>query len=160
MDIALFIVAGLLILTGIAGCFLPVIPGPPIGYIGLLLVEFTSTGPFSAQLLIAYALLVVLVSVLDYFVPIWGAKYSGGSKYGTWGSTIGLVVGLFLGPLGIIAGPFVGAVIGEMVSGKDIKSSLKAGWGTFLGFMAGIILKLAVTIAMAYHIIIAAIETF
>lgn len=160
MDTALFIIAGVLLLTGILGCLLPVLPGPPIAYFTLVLVEFTSLEPYSWGLLLTYAFLVILVTALDYFVPIWGAKYSGGSKWGTWGSTIGLIVGLFLGPIGMIFGPFVGAVAGELANGKEFKQALRAGWGTFLGFMTGIVLKLAVTFAIAYHYVTAVIQVF
>lgn len=158
MDIFLFILSGILTVVGIAGCFLPVIPGPPISYAALIAAAFTSLSPFSADLMITYAILVILVSALDYLVPIWGARYTGGSKYGVWGSTIGLIVGLFFGPVGIIFGPFIGAVAGELLSGKNLKRSLKAGWGTFIGFMAGIIIKLVLCLAMAYHLIAAFID--
>ena len=91
---------------------------------------------------------------MDYIVPVWGTKKFGGSKAGMWGAAIGLVLGLiFFPPLGIIIGPFAGAVIGEAITGKDAASSFKAGLGSLLGLMIGIGLKLAASIAMTYYFI-------
>ncbi len=91
---------------------------------------------------------------MDYIVPVWGTKKFGGSKAGMWGAAIGLVLGLiFFPPLGIIIGPFAGAVIGEAITGKDAANSFKAGLGSLLGLMIGIGLKLAASIAMTYYFI-------
>ena len=87
---------------------------------------------------------VVLVTILDYVVPIMGTKRYGGSKRGVWGATIGVVVGLFFGPPGIIIGPFLGAYIGEITTGKKEREALRAAWGSFMGFLLGIGLKLMV----------------
>ena len=87
---------------------------------------------------------VILVTILDYVVPIMGTKRYGGSKRGVWGATIGVVVGLFFGPLGIIIGPFLGAYIGEITTGKKDREALRAAWGSFMGFLLGVGLKLMV----------------
>jgi uncharacterized protein YqgC (DUF456 family) len=84
----------------------------------------------------------LLVSVLDYVIPAWGTKQFGGTKYGVWGSTLGVFVGLFFGAAGVILGPLVGAVIGEMMGGKAVEQAIKAGWGSFIGILFGTILKL------------------
>ncbi len=156
MDIFLVILGILLLLTGIAGSILPVIPGPPIGFVGMLLLRFTKYVETEhldtyTNLLWIFAAVTIVVSVLDYFVPIWGTKKFGGSKAGTWGAAVGVVIGLFFGPVGLILGPFLGAFIGEMMSGKDQKSSLKAGFGSLIGFIFGVALKLSVTVLMCFY---------
>lgn len=153
MDTFLLILSGLLILFGIIGCFLPIIPGPPLAYIGLLISELSERVDFANNLLVTLAILTIIVTALDYLVPIWGAKFSGGSKWGIWGSTLGLIIGLFFSIPGMILGPFIGAVVGELIDGKDLKRALIAGWGTFLGFVAGIIIKLILSIAIAYQFV-------
>jgi len=94
-------------------------------------------------------LFALIVQILDYIVPAWGTKKFGGSKYGTWGSIIGLIAGLFflpaLGPFGIITilgGPFLGALIGEKIAGRDSNTATRAAFGSFIGFLAGTFMKL------------------
>ena len=142
MDIALLIIAGLCMLVGIIGCIIPGLPGTPIAYVGLLIAQVTERVDFSWQLLLVWGIVTVVVSVLDYVVPAWGTKQFGGTKWGVWGSTIGVFVGLFFGALGVILGPLVGAVLGELLGGKATSDALKAGWGSFIGLLFGTILKL------------------
>jgi len=98
LDYILLILAIILLLLGIIGCLAPVLPGPPLSYLGLFLLHITKFADFSNTLLITLAAIVVVVSILDYVVPVWGTKKFGGSKYGTRGATVGLIIGLFLGP--------------------------------------------------------------
>ena len=142
MDIFLLILAFLCMLIGIIGCVIPGLPGVPIAYLGLWLAQATARIDFSWQLLLIWGGVTVVVSVLDYVVPAWGTKRFGGTKWGVWGSTIGVFVGLFFGAVGVVLGPLLGAVIGELLSGKDLQIALKAGWGSFLGLLFGTILKL------------------
>ena len=142
MDIALLIIAGLCMLVGIIGCIIPGLPGTPIAYVGLLIAQVTERVDFSWQLLLVWGIVTVVVSALDYVVPAWGTKQFGGTKWGVWGSTIGVFVGLFFGALGVILGPLVGAVLGELLGGKATSDALKAGWGSFIGLLFGTILKL------------------
>jgi hypothetical protein len=162
MDILLITGALALLLLGIIGCVLPVLPGPPIGFLGILLASFSSLMDFSTEALLIYAFLAILVTVLDYIVPVWGTKKMGGSKYGTWGSTIGLilavivlpVLGITIGPFGlfgIILGPFLGAFVGELISGKKSEEAGRAALGAFLGFVTGVLMKLMVS---GFYIII------
>ena len=100
---------------GIIGCLVPALPGPPISFLGLLFLHLSKFGQFTTPTLIILGSIAVVVTVLDYIVPLWGTKKFGGSKYGTKGATVGLIVGFFLGPLGIIMGPLIGAFVGEMI---------------------------------------------
>ncbi|WP_304252739.1 DUF456 domain-containing protein [Parabacteroides gordonii] len=144
MDIFLIIVGAVCLLVGFAGCFLPVLPGPPLSYLGLLLLHFTDKVQFSATQLVVWGLLVVVVQILDYVTPVLGTKYGGGSKWGNWGCVLGTVVGIFLfPPWGILFGPFAGAVIGELLGGKKSFDAFKAGIGAFIGFLLSVVAKMS-----------------
>lgn len=154
MDIVLLVLGIIIMVIGILGCILPIIPGPPLSFVGILLLHFTKFADFTTNFLVFFAVLAVAVTILDYFVPIWGTRRFGGSKYGSWGATIGVVLGLFLfPPIGIILLPFVGAVIGESIKGSDFTSSLRAGAGSFLGFLLGTGIKLITSLIMAYYFV-------
>ena len=142
MDIALLVIAFILMLIGIIGCIVPGLPGTPIAYAGLWIAQITERVDFSWQFLLIWGIVTVIISALDYIVPAWGTKRYGGTKWGVWGSTIGVFVGLFAGPWGVILGPLVGAVIGELLGGKAAQEALRAGWGSFIGILFGTILKL------------------
>jgi uncharacterized protein YqgC (DUF456 family) len=152
MDLLLIIPGVILILIGLVGCIIPIIPGPPISYAGLILLHLTSSVQFEQKFLLIWAGLVLGVTALDFMTPIWGTKKFGGTKRGTWGATIGLVLGLFFfPPLGIIIGPFVGAVVGELTHSEDMNKAIKSGLGSLLGFLIGTGLKFAVSGFITYH---------
>lgn len=153
MDWLWIILGVVLVLVGIAGSILPLLPGPPIAYIGLLLQQLKTDPPFTTKFLIVWAGIVIITLVLDYLVPIWGTKKFGGSKYGIWGCTIGFVAAFWMGPLGIIIGPLAGAFIGEMLAGKNTRQSFRAAMGSFVGFLLGSFLKLVVCFFMLYYVI-------
>ena len=153
MEIILIITAFTCIVVGIIGSVLPVLPGVPLSYAGILLLHFTEKVQFSIPFLILWLVLVILVQLLDYYVPIWGTRKFGGSKRGVWGCAIGMVVGLFFGPWGIVLGPFVGAIIGELSGGKQTQVAIKAGFGSFMGFLLGIVSKLVVGGFLLYYAI-------
>ncbi|MDD3280785.1 MAG: DUF456 domain-containing protein [Bacteroidales bacterium] len=143
MDIILIIIGTVLLITGLIGSVIPVLPGPPIAYGALLLLQFTEKQPFSVFFLVLMGVVVAIITVLDYIIPAIGTKKFGGSKYGTWGCMIGTIIGLFVfPPLGIIIMPFVGAFIGEILNNKNFETALKAAFGSFLGFLSGTFLKL------------------
>lgn len=143
MDYVLISLGVIFILSGILGCVLPIVPGPPLSYVGLLLLHFTERFQFSTKFLIIWAVITAVVYALDLFIPAWGTKKFGGSKRGIWGSIIGLLIGMFLfPPFGLIIGAFLGAVIGELSGGKDSGDALKSGFGSFMGFIAGTLIKL------------------
>ena len=153
MDIALLVIAFVFILIGFIGCIVPGLPGTPIAYAGLWIAQATDRVDFSWQFLLIWGIVVVVISVLDYLVPAWGTKHYGGTKWGVWGSTIGVFVGLFFGAIGVILGPLVGAIIGELLAGKELQAALKAGWGSFVGIFFGTILKLIACGLMTVYLI-------
>lgn len=154
MDLFLIIIAGLLLVTGFLGSILPILPGIPLSYAGILLLHFTDKYQFSSEFLILWAVIVVAIQVLDYYIPVWGTKKFGGSKSGIRGSVIGLLFGMFLGPFGIVLGPFVGALVGELLAQKATPDALKAAFGAFLGFVIGTVSKLIVAGMLIYYYII------
>lgn len=164
MDIFLIILGAICLLLGLIGCVAPVLLGVPLSYLGLLLLHWTDRVQFSWQFLVIWGVIVVVIQVLDYIIPAWGTKRFGGSKYGVWGSTIGLLVGLFMGPWGIVIGPFLGAVLGELLyfnrypqvtanggeqslntnqqdNNTNLNRAIRAGFGSFIGLLTGTVLK-------------------
>jgi hypothetical protein len=152
-DYILLIIGILLMVLGIIGCLVPVLPGPPFSFIGLILLHLSRFGQFSNTTLIILGVIAVVITILDYIVPVWGTRKFGGSKYGTRGATVGLIIGLFLGPLGMILGPLFGAFVGEMIFKDDINYAIKAGFGSLLGFLTGIGLKLAASLIMTFYFV-------
>ncbi len=152
-DYVLLILGIILILLGIIGCLAPVLPGPPISYLGLIMLHVSRFGQFSTNVLIALAAVAIVVTILDYIVPIWGTRKFGGSKYGIRGATVGLIIGLFLGPVGIILGPLIGAIVGELIFKDDMNYAIKAGFGSLLGFLTGIGLKLAASFIITFYFV-------
>ena len=173
MDIVLIVLGAICLLLGLIGCVVPVLPGVPLSYVGLLLLHWTERVQFSWQFLVIWAVITIVIQVLDFVIPAWGTKKFGGSKWGAWGTTIGLLVGLFMGPLGIVAGPFVGAVVGELlyfnrhpqnnatpssttptIPQSNFNRALRAGFGSFLGFLTGTLLKcICCGVMIAYFVI-------
>lgn len=151
MDILLIVIAGVFVFTGFLGSVLPVLPGPPLSYLGLIILHLSNVVQFSTTFLVVWAAIVIAIQLLDAFIPVWGTKRFGGSKRGVWGSTIGLIVGMFLGPVGIVAGPFLGALLGELSARKNTEDALKAAFGAFLGFVVGTVSKLVIAGFMIYY---------
>jgi len=151
LDIVLVILGICLILGGLVGCVLPFIPGPPLSYAALLLLQVTRFGNFSATFLIVTAVVTVVVTVVDYVLPVWGTKKWGGSRMGIVGSVVGLLIGLFFLPLGILVGPFAGAVIGELIAGRKPNEAFRAGLGSFVGFLFGTAIKLTVSLVFTFY---------
>ena len=149
MDILLTVIGLFFMLVGILGSFLPVLPGPPLSWLGLLLLYLTSAVETNWTFLTITLLIALLVVVLDYAIPVWGTKKFGGSKKGMIGTTVGLLVAIFfpfLGFIGIIVWPFVGAIVGEMLNKSETDKAIKAAFGSFLGFLTGTFIKFLVAI--------------
>ena len=143
MDILLIVLGAVCMLLGLLGCVLPALPGPPVSYVGLLLLHCTDRIQFSLAEMLVLLLLVIVAQVLDYFIPILGSKYSGGTRWGSWGAFVGSVLGLFFLPAGLFLGPFLGAVAGELLGAADLARALKSGIGALAGFLLGTVLKLS-----------------
>jgi uncharacterized protein len=149
-----WIILGIVLaIVAIFGSILPLLPGPPIAYIGLLLQQLRADKPFSTTFLVIWGVIVAVSLVLDYLIPIWGTKKFGGTRYGVWGCTLGFIAAFWLGPLGIIIGPLLGAFIGEMIAQNNSTIALRAALGSFIGFLAGSFLKLVLCFLMLYYII-------
>jgi uncharacterized protein len=147
MELFLVLVALLLMILGIIGSFLPVLPGPLTSWAGLLVLHFTEGVELSQTFLISTLLVAIFIYILDYIIPALGTKRFGGSRAGMIGTTLGLLVGILSPiPFSIIIGPFVGALIGEMIHRNDFDKALKAAFGSFLGFIASTFLKFIVAI--------------
>ena len=144
MDILLIVFAFLLLVAGIAGCILPMLPGVPLAYAGMLLLHLTDKIHFTTNQLIIWLIVVIVLQVVDYITPLLGSKYSGGTSFGNRGCMAGTLLGLFFMPWGVIVGPFIGAVAGEMIGGQDLPHAIRAGIGTLLGFLFGTLLKVIV----------------
>lgn len=162
MDIVWAILACLLAVLGIVGAIAPVLPGPLIGYGGVLCVAAASFSEVSAGVLWGGAAVTLFVTLADYFLPGWMAKRFGGSRSGALGATVGAIAGFFLfPPVGILLGPFVGAVLGELLhDSRDVAHALQVGVGSFLAFIVGTGLKLILTIAFAVLIVQQLISAF
>jgi uncharacterized protein YqgC (DUF456 family) len=150
MEMIWTILGLLLILAGLLGSFLPVLPGPPISFIGLLLLHFFGGHALSAALLYTYGSSAVILLILDYYLPVWTTKKFGGSKAGQWGATLGVLLGLFAGPWGIVLGPLIGAYTGELIAGRNNQEAWRSAKGAFLGFLLGTGLKIMLVGAMLW----------
>ena len=161
MDILISIIAILAGIIGIAGSILPGLPGPPVSWVGMLLLYLWGTGSealdasMSGRTLLVWGIVVAVVSVIDYFVPMYFTKVTGGSRYAERGALAGLIIGVFLTPLGMILGSFVGAFLSELYYNRQGSAqALKAAFGSFLGFITGTGLKTIVSLIMMWKIII------
>jgi uncharacterized protein YqgC (DUF456 family) len=153
MDVLWLILGVILMLVGLAGCILPFLPGPPLCYAALLIQQLQSSPPYEAKFLITWAIITVVITGLDYVIPLYGTKKFGGTKYGMWGCVIGLIGGLWLGPLGIIIGPFIGAFVGELIGNANSNQAFRAALGSFVGFLLGTLLKLVACFVMGWYFV-------
>ena len=161
METFLAILAIVLGITGIVGSIVPGLPGPPLSWAGLLLLYLWGGGtdgggePMSLTFLLVWLGVTAVITVIDYIVPAYFTKLTGGSKAGGWGSVIGLFAGLVYPPVGMVLGALLGAFIAELVfARKDTATSLKSAFGAFLGFLFGTGAKLAAAGVMLYYIVV------
>ena len=158
MELIWIVLAALCIVAGIIGAFLPVIPGLPFSYLGLIILHFSGVAHFSTTFFVLWAIVIVAIMVLENGLPVYTTKKFGGTTYGATGSTIGMIVGLiFFPPLGIFFGTLLGAFIGEMLFKQDAAVALKAAWGSFIGFLSGTMIKTFVAVMFAIMFIKAVI---
>lgn len=154
------VIAVILGVVGILGSILPALPGPPLSWVGLLIMYFLkgtngAGDPMSTKFLIVWLVITTVVVIIDYVVPAWFTRLTGGSKYAGWGAMVGLFVGMIVPPIGIIVGSLAGAFIAELMLGeKGAGDSIKSALGAFLGFLFGTGIKLIASGLMLYYIIV------
>ena len=153
MVTVIFIIAFVLLILGLLGSIIPGLPGPPLSFIGILLIHFFTGTQFSTSFLLSWAVIVILVFLLDYFMQVWGVKKFGGGRKATIGTFLGLFMGLLFPPVGLLIGPFIGAFIGALLEVQDDTRALKVAIGSFIGFVTGTILKLVVSSVLLYYAI-------
>ena len=142
MDLFLLILSAILIISGIIGSFMPIVPGPLTSWFGLFSLNLISTVEIDKTLLIITFIIALIIFVLDSLIPIYGSKYFGATKYGILGASIGLLIGIITPiPFGIIIGPILGALIGELLFNNDLKKSIKSSIGVLIGFLASTFIK-------------------
>ena len=154
MDITLLgILALICAVVGVVGCVVPILPGTPICYVAILLCQWAGAG-FATNDLIVWAAIAAIVTLVDTYLPVWMTKRFGGSKAATRGSMIGIIVGFFAGPLGLILGPFFGALIGELTqNGNDSARAFKVAFGSFAAFICGTGLKLIASVYLTIKVV-------
>ncbi|MBQ1857230.1 MAG: DUF456 domain-containing protein [Bacteroidales bacterium] len=160
MSTFLIILAVILGVVGIIGSIVPGLPGPPLSWLGLLLAYFAggtnaAGDPITMKFLLIWLAVTTIVTILDYIVPAWFTKLTGGSKYAGRGAIAGLIIGMIVPPVGVIIGSLAGAFLAELIYGqKDAPDSLKSAFGAFLGFLFGTGIKLIAAGLMMYYIIV------
>ena len=161
METAIIILSILAGVIGLAGSILPGLPGTPVSWVGMLLLYIWGTGtngagdPMSLTTLIIWGVVVVIVSVIDYVVPMYFTKLTGGSRHAERGAMVGLILGIIFTPVGMILGSFLGAFLMELYyNDKGASQALKAAVGSFLGFITGTGLKTIVSVILMWKIIV------
>jgi len=144
---------------GIVGCIVPGLPGPPLNYIALILIQIINRDAFTTKFLVWFGVITVVVYLLDYILPILGAKLYNASKYGIWGSIIGMIVGIFFfPPYGLILGVLFGAITGEFLAGKNHSEALKVGFASFFASMLVMVIKLTLSLTLTFYFFKSAID--
>jgi len=159
LDFVGFTIGILLILLGFIGSILPILPGPPLGFIGLLLFALIRnfSPPLTPTLMVILLIVTMGVTLIDYLLPLFGAKRYGASKWGIWGAIGGMMIGIFFSSFGMLFGAFIGAVLVEWFVSRKKGQALRAGWGIIVGSILGMVLKLGTSGIMAYYLIRAVI---
>ena len=151
MDNFLIVLAGILLISGLIGCVISKLPGTLLCYLGIVLLHYSSIAEFSVHFFIKWGVLVIAVQGLDYLIPDWGNRKFGGSKKGMWGSMIGMLAGIYFGPVGIISGAVAGAFVGELFAGKESNQAIYQAIGSFAFFILGNISQLIVAGILIYY---------
>lgn len=149
--VILILVAVIVSLSGIIGAVVPAIPGPPLSFASLLTVYFVCPDTISTEILLWMLALTIITTILDYVAPIWLTKIGGGSKRAVWGSTLGLIVGIFFMPPGLIFGPLIGAFLGEMMESDNMGKAIRVSLMSFVAFLLTTGLKLVASALMTFY---------
>ncbi len=151
MDYFLIFLGIAFTIVGLIGCIIPSIPGPPLNFIALLLLYWVDTNIFTSNFMLTFFWATVTVTLVDYGLPFSGKAF-GVSRYGIWGSMLGMLAGMiFFPPFGMLFGIAIGAIAGELYAGKENSDALKAGLFTFLVSIVMIVVKLVLSVIMSYH---------
>ena len=153
----LIALAVICLIVGAVGTVAPILPGVPLSWAGLLILKFVPSvkDNVSWAIIVILGIITIAVTILDNILPMWGTKKMGGNKKVVWGATIGLLIGFFLGPWGIIFGPFVGALIGGLLSGSKFILATKHATGAFIGYIAGLVIKLITVGLIVFFFVVA-----
>lgn len=146
---------GLLILfliIGMAGTILPLLPGIPFMFLAILVYGFIDNWQvFSPGFVLSIGIITLISMFIDYYSGVWGAKKYGASRAGTWGAILGGIFAIFImGPLGLLLGPLIGVIIGELLSGKPMKNALNSGVGTFVGVIGGSLIRVFIALVILF----------
>lgn len=159
LEIILLSLGLIIAIIGLIGCIVPGVPGPPLNFISLLLLEIATGGSYSINFYLIWGLITISTIVLDYVFPVISAKKFKATNYGIWGSVIGMVIGIvFFPPFGMISGLFLGALLGELVAGKRGADAMKVGLVTFFSSLLMIVFKFAASAMMTYYFVVKAVD--
>ena len=150
----IFIIIGfILIVLGLVGAIAPGLPGPPLSFFGLVMLELARDGRiFSNRFFIILAAIIIFVTVVENLLPIFAARVYGASKKGIYGAVIGMIAGfLFFPPFGLILGSLIGAVVGEILAGKKESAAWRSGLATLAGNVVSTVLKFTLSAVIAYY---------
>lgn len=156
--ITIGVIGTIILILGLIGCIIPALPGPPLSFVPLLILAIYQKfePPLTGNLIMVMLAITIVVTVLDYIIPVLGAQRYKSSKWGIWGAVIGMIIGIiYFPPFGMLVGGFLGAVVIEIIAGKPGREAMKAGWGVFLGTMVGTVLKLIASGIMTYYFYLA-----
>ena len=142
MTTILIILALVLTLTGLLGCIIPAVPGPPLNLIAMLILQL-ALEPFRLRTLLIWTAITILVLVLDYLIPLWTARKFGATRQGIYGSLVGMIAGMFFTPVGMVAGLVIGSVIGDLLARQTLSQATRSAAGSLFGTLLSIGLKLA-----------------
>ena len=148
MEYWFIILGAIFAIIGLVGAIVPALPGPPLSYITLWMMWLYNRDEVSTATLVVMGILMILITILDYVAPVWLTKFGKGTKAGIRGATAGLIIGFFFGPLGLIFGPFIGALVGELIVKTPFSTALKVAFMSFVGFLLTTALKLIYSIAI------------
>ena len=160
MDIFICIVGIILCIIAIIGSIVPWLPWPQLSYIATILAQFFMDKPFSRWFIIIWWILMIVLMVLDYYLPIFWTKKFGWSDRWNWGCIIGMIVWMFVGPVWLILWPFAWALVWEYLHKNDLDKSVKPAFGAFLGFLSGVWLKLIVSVILLIYFCIGCYNHF
>lgn len=154
MEYLFLFLAVLFAIVGIVGAVVPGVPGPPLSFVGLLFLFFCDNAEVGGLMLLIAAIVAAAVTVLDYVAPVWLTNKKGGSKYAMWGSAIGVFAGMPFGIIGVVFGPFVCALIGELIYGTPFEKALNVAFVSFVAFMLSTGIKIVYSLVLLSIIIV------